>query len=103
MMAVHLIAALLCVPGFAALAMAMERHQQDLFGAPWPAGRTRALRIAGWGLLLLALVLLVRTQGWSLGLVAFSGHTSFGAAVSFVSLIAIERWRLRAAPRGSAR
>ncbi|MDA7417421.1 DUF3325 domain-containing protein [Xenophilus arseniciresistens] len=103
MMALHLIAALMCVPGFAALALAMERHQEDVFGAALAAGRTRALRVAGWALLLLALVLLVRTQGWSLGLVSFSGHTSFAAALSFLGLIAIERWRLRAQPRGAAR
>ncbi|WP_225784762.1 DUF3325 domain-containing protein [Xenophilus sp. Marseille-Q4582] len=102
MTAVHGLALLLCVPGFAALALAMERHQEDLFKAPLSPARTKLLRLAGWALLLLALVLLVRTRGWSLGLVSFSGHTSFAAGVVFLALIGTERWRLRrAAPRGA--
>ncbi len=102
MTTVHLLTMLLCVPGFAALALAMERHQEDLFKTALAPARTRLLRWAGWALLLLALVLLVRTRGWSLGLVSFSGHTSFAAGVVFLSLIGIERWRLRrAAPRGT--
>ncbi|RYF65857.1 MAG: DUF3325 domain-containing protein [Comamonadaceae bacterium] len=101
MMTAHLLALLLCVPGFGALALAMERHQEDLFSAALAPARTRLLRVVGWALLLLALVLLVRTRGWSLGLIAFSGHTSLAAAVVFTTLIGLERRRLRrAASRG---
>ncbi|MFT3717638.1 DUF3325 domain-containing protein [Pseudorhodoferax sp.] len=95
MTTVHLIAALLCVAGFAGLALAMERHQEDLFKPPLAPARTRLLRFGGWALLLLALALLVRASGWSLGLVAYSGHTSFGAGAVFLALLGIERWRLR--------
>lgn len=91
----HLLTALLSLGGFAALALAMERHQEDLFGAPLPAARTRLLRAAGWLLLLLALGVAVRSHGWSLGLVAYSGHTSFGAGVVFVALIWADRRRAR--------
>lgn len=91
MMWTHLLVAVLCVAAFAALALAMERHQDDLFGAPLAPGRTRGLRAAGWGLLLLALAVVVRSQGWALGLVAYAGHTSFGAAAVFIALIAADR------------
>jgi len=89
--------------GFAALALAMERHQQDLFKSILVPMRTRLLRMGGWILLLLALVLLVRASGWSLGLVAYSGHTSLGAGVVFLTLVGIERWRLRHAPARNTR
>ncbi|RYF62830.1 MAG: DUF3325 domain-containing protein [Comamonadaceae bacterium] len=91
------------MPGFAALALAMERHQEDLFGAPLSPAATRRVRAAGWALLLLALVLLVRARGWSLGLISFSGHTSFAAGVVFVAMVGLERWRLRRPPRRAVR
>ena len=103
MMTVHLLSMLLCIPGFAALALAMERHQEDVFKAALSPATTRLVRVAGWALLLLALLLLVRTRGWSLGLIAYSGHTSFAAGVVFVALVGLERWRLRRQPPRGAR
>jgi len=83
----HLASLALCVFGFTALAVAMERHQEDLFGRPMVPATARSLRIAGWATLLLALAVAVRAQGWALGLVSYSGHTSLGAALVFGTLI----------------
>ena len=83
----HGLAFVLCLPGFAALALAMERHQEDLFGHAFAPSLTRRLRVAGWGALLLALGVLVGAQGWGLGLVSFSGHTSLAAGLVFVALL----------------
>lgn len=91
----HLTLAALCLAAFAALALAMQRHQHTLFDAGLPRTRTRALRIAGWGLLAAALAFAVRTQGWSLGLVAYAGHISLAAALVLGGLIVAGRRRVR--------
>ena len=83
----HLAILLLCVFGFAALAVVMERHQEDLFGRPMVPATARSLRVAGWAALLLSLAVAVRAQGWALGLVSYSGHTSLSAALVFGLLI----------------
>ncbi|WP_219220655.1 DUF3325 domain-containing protein [Variovorax boronicumulans] len=83
----HGLAVVLCLPGFAALALAMERHQEELFGHAFAPSLTRRLRVAGWGALLLALCVLVGVQGWGLGLVSFTGHTSLAAGLVFVALL----------------
>ncbi|MDM0120618.1 DUF3325 domain-containing protein [Variovorax arabinosiphilus] len=95
----HLAVFLLSTLGFAALALAMERHQEDLFGHALAATTTRWLRLAGVAALLLALGVTVRAQGWGVGLVSFSGHTSLGAGLVFGVLVVIERTR----PRRTAR
>lgn len=91
----HLTAFLLSTLGFAALALAMERHQQDLFGHALATTVTRGLRVAGWAALALALVVTVQAQGWSVGLVSYSGHTSLGAGIVFGALVVAERTRSR--------
>jgi len=83
----HGVAFVLCLPGFAALALAMERHQEDLFGHAFAPSLTLGLRVAGWGALLLALGVLVGARGWGLGLVSFSGHTSLAAGLVFIALL----------------
>ena len=95
----HLAAFLFSTLGFAALALAMARHQEDLFGHALAMAATRWLRMAGVAALLLALVLIVKAQGWGVGLVSFSGHTSLGAGLVFGALVVIERTR----PRRTAR
>ena len=87
----HLAVFTLSLLGFAALALAMERHQDDLFGRALPCRTTLALRSAGWAALLLALVAGVRAQGWGLGLVTLSGHTSLGAGLVFIALVVRQR------------
>ena len=89
----HLTVFVLCLLAFAALALAMERHQESLFGRALASGRTRSLRIAGWGALALALLVVVRAQGWALGLVSYSGHTSLAAGIVFSALLVYKRRR----------
>lgn len=91
----HLLVFLLALAAFAALALAMERHQQDLFGRELRGSATRNLRIAGWLLLFAALLLAVAGQGWNFGLVAYSGHTSAAAGMVFAALLAWNRRRER--------
>lgn len=86
-----MLALLLCVPAFACLAVATERHQAMLFGAALSRTSTRALRGAGWLGLLVALWLAVASRGWALGLVWYSGCTSLAAGAIYAVLIAYER------------
>ena len=86
--------------GFAALALAVERHQEDLFTHVLPVAATRALRCAGGLALLLSLTIAVHSQGWALGLVSYSGHTSLCAGLVFGGLIV---WKRRAVARKSGR
>ncbi|MGY8523655.1 DUF3325 domain-containing protein [Paracidovorax citrulli] len=88
---ISLLCLAVCVLAFGALALAMERHQETLFGRPLPLPRTRLLRAAGWLGLILAGALLVSRHGWALGLVYFSGQTSVGAGIVHALLIARER------------
>ncbi|CAA2109060.1 DUF3325 domain-containing protein [Variovorax paradoxus] len=83
----HLALFMLCLAGFAALALGMERTQEDLFGRALTSATVRRLRVAGWVVLLAALACAVRAQGWSLGLVSYSGHTSLAAGVVFGALV----------------
>ncbi|MHC6224089.1 DUF3325 domain-containing protein [Pseudomonas sp. X10] len=55
--------------GFAALCLAMEKHFSELLKRKPTALQLRVLRVAGWALLLLAMVLAVHKSGWGLGLV----------------------------------
>lgn len=91
----HLLTALMALIAFALLALAMARHQQDLFGRELAARPTRALRVGGWGALVASLTIAIHTQGWSLGLVAWCGHISLGAGLVTLALIAWERRKAR--------
>ncbi len=77
--------------GFAALALATERVQEIQFGRTLASRSTCALRGVGWVGLLLALAVAVGSQGWALGLVSYSGHTSLGAGLVFMALLLRER------------
>lgn len=87
----HLLAFVLSLAGFAVLAGAMNRQQRDLFGRALRPATTRALRLAGTAALLGALGILVEQQGWGLGLVMFSGHTSLAAGIVVCMLIGYQR------------
>ncbi|MDQ2105714.1 DUF3325 domain-containing protein [Azospirillum isscasi] len=93
---IHLSSFILCLTGFAALAVAMDRQQHDLFGRSLPAPATASLRAGGAAALLGALGLLVAWQGWGLGLVMFSGHTSLGAGIVHGAIIGGLRMRAKA-------
>ncbi len=83
----HLMSILLCLAGFAALACAMERQQQDIFGRILSRPITQKLRMVGACALLAALGVILAGQGWGLGLVIYSGHTSLAAGVVYCVLI----------------
>lgn len=87
----HALVFVLSLAGFVALALATERQQEALFGRALAPRRTRQLRCVGWAALLLALAVAVQAEGWSLGLVTLSGHTSLGAAIVAVVLILRQR------------
>lgn len=83
----HLLCFGLCLAGFAALALATPRQQREIIGRSLRPGARYALRAAGVCALLSALGVLVAWQGWSLGLVMFSGHTSLAAGVVYCAII----------------
>ena len=87
----HLPAFVLCLAGFTALAFAMRRQQRDIIGRPLRLTTTYVLRVAGACALLFALGILVARQGWGLGLVMFSGHTSLTAGIVLCALIGYAR------------
>ncbi|WP_237171953.1 DUF3325 family protein [Pandoraea norimbergensis] len=89
----HLTTFLICLAGFAALALATERQQQTFFNGTLSRSRTRRLRIAGWGALIVALAVIVTRQGWGMGLVNYSGQTSAAAGLVYLALIVGERRR----------
>jgi hypothetical protein len=91
----HAAVSVVSLLAFALLALAMDRHQQDLFGRELEPRRSRALRIGGWAALLASLTIAVDAQGWSLGLVAWCGHISLSAGVVILALVAWERRKAR--------
>lgn len=84
------------VAGFAALALATGRQQDELLDRPLPGAVARAFRAVGWGLLLIALAGAVRGWGWAFGLVAYSGHTSLAAGVVYAAALLAARRRANA-------
>lgn len=76
---------------FAALMLAMDRHQEDLFGRVLAARTTRLLRCTGWALLAVALIPAIHLQGVGLGLVSWFGHLSLAAWVVYLVLVVVER------------
>lgn len=94
----HLLLLALTLPAFVALMLAMERHQEDLLGHSLSAVATRWLRLAGWGLLALALVPAIRLQG----LVSWVGHLTLAAWGVYLALVVVERRRALAKERQKA-
>ena len=82
----HLIAIVLCVAGFAGLCAAMPRHQRDFLGRTLRAAAGRRLRIAGAGLLLLALAIDLAGLGAGYGTIAWCGHLTVAAALVLARL-----------------
>lgn len=73
--------ALMTYAGFAALCLAMEKHFKELLKrAPRPL-QVRALRIVGWTLLLLSLVLAVNLRGLAHGLVEWTAVLMAGVTL----------------------
>lgn len=83
----HLLAFALCLAGFTGLALTAARQQRNLFTQPMSASSVAVVRAGSWMALAAPLALLVAWQGWGLGLVMFSGHTSLAAGVVHLALI----------------
>jgi len=82
---------LLCVFAFACLAMAMDRHQETVFGKALSGAASRGFRSGGWCGLVVALWLIVAARGWAMGLVCYSGMTSLAAGVVYCAVVSYER------------
>ncbi len=87
----HLIVQLLCLLSFGWLALAINRHQETVFGQILPSRTTLVLRLAGWAGFACALLAAIRSHGVPLGLVSYSGHTSLSAGLIFAALVACRR------------
>lgn len=92
----HLAALALCLAGFTLMALATDRQQRAL-NRPLSRPAQGGLRFAAICALLLALGLLVAWQGWGLGVVMFSGHTSLAAGIVYCGLIGYTRRQARSA------
>ena len=77
----HALILALATPGLAALALAMERHQQDVLGRLLKPRTTRGLRAGGWLLLLLALGHALHHLGGPIGIVTWVGHLSLATGL----------------------
>lgn len=81
------------VLGFALLCLGMSRHQRDLSGRSWPIGRTRAARIAGWLLVIVAYLGSLLAEGAALGAVYGVGVLTFGALIVALTVTGLSRSR----------
>lgn len=73
--------ALIAFAGFVALCLAMEKHFSDLLGRKPSPSHLLLLRVAGWLLLMLSLVLSVYLRGWALGLVEWTAVMMAGVTL----------------------
>jgi len=64
---------LLSFAAFAALAMTMDKHHRDLFGAPPGKGRRQLFTMAGWLLLAASALPLIQLQGAVIGMLFWLG------------------------------
>ena len=96
----HLMSFALCLAGFAALALAVQRQQREMLGRSLRPPVVVGLRVAAVAALLLALGILVTATGWGLGLVIFSGHTTLAAGTIYCALLVYARAHPKALTRG---
>lgn len=59
----------------------MEKHFSDLLGRKPRPGQLQQLRVAGWLLLMLSLILSVHLRGWAHGLVEWTAVMMAGVTV----------------------
>lgn len=71
----------LAAAGFAMLAAAMDRHQRDVIGRKLPRLTSRRFRAGGAAALAATLLAGVATSGAAIGVVAWFGHLTIGAAI----------------------
>jgi|GEM_PF-489496 len=99
---IHLIAILLCIAGFLALAVAMDRHQRDLLGRKLAPREARIARMAGGGLLVLALALDMIGLGAAYGAIVWFSHLSLGAAAMLTWITRLASVRKSKSPKGTS-
>ncbi|RIX78639.1 DUF3325 domain-containing protein [Acidovorax cavernicola] len=88
------IAFALGLPGFAALGMAMERHQDELFARPLSDARRWLCRLAGAALLCASLGACIAAWSVSVGILAWAGALT-GASMSVGTILTYRpRWLL---------
>ncbi|RCW68628.1 DUF3325 domain-containing protein [Pseudorhodoferax soli] len=63
----------IALAAFSALSLAMDRHQEQVFGRELSPGRSRTWRWLGWLLVCASLVPCVREGSWSLGIALWAG------------------------------
>src|SRR5690606_40179810 len=96
----HLLTLLACLLAFGCLALAMERHQEDLFSRRLGSAATATWRTTGWMSLCASLVPALHAPSlWSVGLVAWFGHLSVAAGIVYVALLLAPRKRSRRTQR----
>lgn len=88
-----LIVAVFCAAyaGWAALALAMDRHARDIGWTPPHRATAIALRLAGTGLLGAALIACAVRWGWAIGPVAWLGMLGAGALLFTLTLSVLPR------------
>ncbi|WP_313455543.1 DUF3325 domain-containing protein [Stenotrophomonas sp.] len=74
------VAWLLAVAGFTALALSMDRHHRDVFGALPTPKRRRGLRAVGWAAVLASVTCCIVGWGVAYGVIAGLGVMAAAAA-----------------------
>lgn len=87
-----LAAFVLTVAGFAALALSMLKHHRDLIGGALSARRRLGYRIAGWALLSTSLVLVLISEGASIGIALWFGLATMAALIVALLLTYRDSW-----------
>jgi len=78
--------------GFAALALALNRHHKQVWRREPSRRRQWVLRLAGWGLLLASLGLCQAQVGWASGLVWWAGLLTVAALLVIFLLTYRPNW-----------
>lgn len=76
--------------GFIALAASMSKHQKQIFGKELDAGKTRLATLAGWGLLIIALIFCLFSGTISNMVSYWLGSLTFAALAVGLSLTYLE-------------
>ncbi|WP_148715472.1 DUF3325 domain-containing protein [Chitinolyticbacter meiyuanensis] len=88
-----MVAALFCsMAAFGALSLAMDGHHRDVFGRTPSPRRAKVLRLTGWLLLALTLLLSASALGWPKGAVLWVGLLTVGACAQLLWLAYRPRW-----------
>jgi len=98
----HLASILFAFAGFAALCLAMVKHQQDVLGRRLAASRQTPLRLTGGVLLAVAYGCASLANGPRVGPVAWTGALIVAALALTLLLPLRPRWMVRAASGAAA-